>query len=236
MKLLFSLNTGIILIIILLFLLIAGAFIMPSDEAFGLLYVMPLFTWLKEVPFEISWWLVLSIGILFILIFNTILCSIDSIIKKYKKSSFLLIVSPQIMHLGFIFIVLGHLLSSMGGNRLLFQTTEGTWLKFPDGSFVEIKEINVQFDLSGYITDFDMKIIHHKRYDIKEASVMPNRPYIYRGSGLYIKTVYPYPVKQVIVEISREPGAIPALIGGILFASGNIFLLMLKTKRPDRKE
>lgn len=236
MKILFSLNTGIVLLLILLFLLMTGAFIMPSDEAFGLLHVMPLFYWLKEMPFQISWWLILSIGVLVMLAVNTLLCSADSIIKKYKKTNFLLLIAPQIMHLGFLFILLGHLLSSYGGNRELFQVREGTWLSLSDGSIVEIKEIIIRHDNYGYIIDTAMEIIHHSFGNDLRYTVIPNKPFIYKGTGLYIKTARPYPLKEAIVEISREPGAIPAFIGGILFAAGNVALLLTKRSREIKRE
>ncbi|MCX7794391.1 MAG: hypothetical protein N2257_08330 [Thermodesulfovibrionales bacterium] len=234
MRLLLSLNTGIILLMILLLLLIAGALIMPSDEAFGLLYVMPLFNWLKEVPFQLSWWLILSIGVIIILALNTLLCSGDAIIKKYKRTSFLLLVAPQIMHIGFLLILFGHLLSSWGGYRELYIMREGGWLRLPDNSVVEIKDIIFRLDSSGYITEFGMEVLHHKEKTLR-AHIIPNRPYIYKGTGIYIKTVYPYPEKAALVEISREPGAIPALIGAILFASGNIILLM-KHRMKEKME
>lgn len=231
MKILFSLNTGIVLLLILLLLLIAGAFIMPSYEAFSLLYVMPLFYWLKEVPAQVSWWLILSIAVIAMLTVNTLLCSADSIIKKYIKNKFLLIIAPQIMHLGFLFILLSHFLSSYGGNRELFQVREGTWLSLPDGSIVEIKELIIRHDNSGYITDMGMEIIHHSSSHDFRYTVIPNKPFIHKGTGLYLKTASPYPLKSAIVEISREPGAIPALIGAILFVAGNASLLFMKQSR-----
>ncbi len=234
MKVLFSLNTGIVLLLVLLLLLIAGAFVMPAYEAFGLLYVMPLFYWLKEVPLQISWWLILSIGAIAMLTVNTLLCSAESIIKKYKKTNFLLIIAPQIMHLGFLFILLGHLLSSHGGYRELFQVREGTWLRLSDNSIVEIKEIIIRHDDSGYITDMGMDIIYHSFSDYLRYTVVPNKPFIHKGTGLYLKTARPYPLKEAIVEISKEPGAMPALIGGILFVIGNTILLMLRAKRAER--
>lgn len=234
MKLLLSLNTGIVLMVILISLLIAGAFIMPYDEAFGLLYVMPLFYWLKEVPLQISWWLIFSIGILGLLTVNTLLCSAESIIKKYIKTDFLLMAAPQIMHLGFLFILLGHLLSSYGSSKELFMVKEGTWLSLPDDSIVEIKEIIIKQDSSGYIAEMGMEIIHHSS-NIIRYTVMPNKPFIYKGTGLYIKTASPYPVKQAIVEISHEPGAMPALIGAMLFAGGNLALLFIKRSREKDK-
>lgn len=95
---------------------------------------------------------------------------------------------------------------------------------------MEIKEIIIRHNNSGYITDMGMEIIHHSSNTLR-YTVMPNKPFIYKGTGIYIKTASPYPVKEAIVETSEEPGAIPALIGAILFASGNTALLFMKRSR-----
>jgi cytochrome c biogenesis protein ResB len=38
---------------------------------------------------------------------------------------------------------------------------------------------------------------------------------------------------MVLLEVSREPGAVWALVGGILFMTGTIALLVLKMKREE---
>ena len=60
---------------------------------------------------------------------------------------------------------------------------------------------------------------------------MPNKPSIYKGLGVYVKDLRAYPEKMVLLELSREPGAVWALIGGILFMIGTIMLIILKWKR-----
>lgn len=228
--LLVSLNTGIILLTILIALLTAGAFVMPSDEAFGLLYFMPLFSWLREAPLRLSWWLWCAVCLVALLSLNTLFCSTDSLIRKYRKTDSILLIAPQIMHLGFILIITGHLISSCGGYREVIQVREGSWLQLQDGSMVEIKEIFISHDSAGYITDTGLMIVHHSEDGQTAFKVIPNRPFLYRGTGLYIKIAYPYPLKQAIVEISREPGAIPALTGAVLFFGGNVLLLIFRAK------
>ncbi len=228
--LLVSLNTGIVLLILLLAFLMAGALVMPSQEAFGLLYFMPLFSWLKEAPLGLSWWLLCAVVITGLLSINTLFCSMDSIVRKYRKADFILLIAPQIMHLGFIFIIAGHLISSSGGYREIIQVREGSWLQLPDGSMVEIKDILISHDSAGYITEAGLEIVHYFRDGQTGFKVIPNRPFLYRGTGLYIKTAYPYPLKQAIIEIGREPGAIPALTGAVLFFCGNVLLLIFRAK------
>jgi hypothetical protein len=230
-KLLSSLDTGIIILVLLLICFIAGAIIMPSSELFEALYVIPLFYWLKESPFGLSWWLFLAIILTGLLVLNTVVCSLQSISKKSERKNFLLIISPQIMHLGFILIVIGHLSSSYGGSRQLFQIREGSWFEMADNSIAEVKEIILKQDSSGYITDMALKILHHSQRGREEYSVRPNRPFIYKGTGLYIKTSTLYPMKMALIEISHEPGAIPALAGALLFGGGNVILLILKIKK-----
>lgn len=229
-RLLSSLNTGLIILVLLLVSFLAGAFIMPTSELFGALYVIPLFYWLKEVPFSISWWLFLAIILTGLLVFNTLVCSIKAVSKKSEKKNFLLMISPQIMHLGFILIVIGHMSSAYGGYRQLFQIREGSWFEMADTSIVEVKEIILKEDSSGYITDMALKILHHSQKGREEHSVRPNKPFIYKGIGLYIKTSTLYPMKMALIELSHEPGAIPALAGALLFGGGNIILLILKRK------
>jgi len=62
---------------------------------------------------------------------------------------------------------------------------------------------------------------------------LPNKPVFHKGVGVYVKDLRAYPNKMVLLEVSREPGAIWALLGGILFMTGTIALLVFKMKRED---
>ena len=95
---------------------------------------MPLFEWLTETPVAVSWWLWAAIGVLGLLVVNTGLCSIESIRGRYRNTRLLILIAPQIMHAGFLLIVLAHLLSASGGMKQIMPVHEGEVIAFADGT------------------------------------------------------------------------------------------------------
>lgn len=232
LKFFLSLRTSIWLMWFIIAVLFAGAFIMPVKQEFQTIHAQPLFDWLKEQPLGITWWLWGAIGLLVFLTANTLFCSIESVIKKRRAAHWLLLISPQIIHIGFLFILLAHLLSSIGGFKGTAIAREGTILKMPNNVSMQVEKINISIDSLGYIRDWAVDIGYLSDNNIiKTDRIMPNKPSILEGMGVYVKDIQPYPFKAIMLEISREPGAIWALIGGILFALGTITLIILKMKR-----
>ena len=227
-----SLKTAIWLLCLLIVMLLAGAVIMPANEEFQSIHSVPMLEWIKEQPLGLTWWLWSSIGLLTLLTANTLFCSVDSILKKRKVMQWLLILSPQIIHIGFLFILLAHLFSSALGFKGYSAATEGTALELKDKTILHIKNIRISIDNKGYLSDWavDAEYIAGGK-TIKEDSIMPNKPSMYNGLGVYVKDLRAYPEKMVLLELSREPGAVWALIGGILFMTGTIMLIILKWKR-----
>ncbi|MBI4824364.1 MAG: cytochrome c biogenesis protein ResB [Nitrospirae bacterium] len=225
-----SLRTAIWLLIGLLLLLLFGSFIMPKSVEFQSINLLPLFTWLKASPFKVSWWLSGSVFLLFLLTANTILCSIESIIKKHEMKQWLLIISPQIIHIGFLFILLAHLFSSIGSMRANVVAYEGSHLILPNGIVLEMKNIIADLSPDGYIINYraDIGYLEEEGKMLKQDSLSPNEPSFYRGLGLYLKNIQLHPVRVVLLEVSREPGALLALIGGILFLIGTVILVAMK--------
>lgn len=227
-----SLRTSIWLIWGIIAVLFAGAFIMPVRQEFQAIHAQPLFDWLREQPLGITWWLWGAIGLLVLLTINTLFCSVESVIKKRRVTQWLLLISPQIIHIGFLFILLAHLLSSIGGFKGTAIAREGTILRMPNDVSLQVEKINISIDPSGYIRNWSVDIGYMADNGIFKADrIMPNKPSIRDGMGVYVKDIQPYPFKAIMLEISREPGAAWALIGGILFALGTIALIMLKMKR-----
>jgi hypothetical protein len=58
----------------------------------------------------------------------------------------------------------------------------------------------------------------------------PNQPLLYRGMGIYMKSFEFEPRPYAVLLVAKDPGAIWALTGGILFILGAIMLLVLKWK------
>lgn len=231
-NILMSLKTAIWLLCLLIVMLLAGAVIMPANEEFQSIHSVPMLEWINEQPLGLTWWLWSSIGLLALLTVNTLFCSVDSILKKRKVTQWLLILSPQIIHIGFLFILLAHLFSSAQGFKGYSAAAEGTALELKDKTILHIKNIRISIDQNGYLNDWavDAEYIAGGK-TIREDSIKPNRPSIYNGLGVYVKDLRAYPEKMVLLELSREPGAVWALIGGILFMTGTIMLIILKWKR-----
>ncbi len=231
-RFLVSTKTTVWLLCLLLAAFFAGAFIMPSEKAFESIHAVPLLEWMKEQPLKATWWLWASMAVVCALAVNTLLCSVDSVIRKRKVTQWLLLISPQIIHLGFLFMLLAHLLSAMGGFKTYEVGAEGTVLGFSDTGELHIKTINISVDRFGYMTDWavDLEYLSNGR-KVREGRILPNMPVFQDGIGVYVRDLRAFPEKLVLLELSREPGAFWAFIEGILFMAGTVTLLMLKMKR-----
>lgn len=229
-----SLRTCLWLLLALLCILLYGSFIMPLKEEFQTLHVVPLFEWMTENSLGVVWWLWAAVVVLSLLTANTLLCSIESVLKKRGAKSLLLVLSPQVIHVGFLFVLLAHLLSSYGGSRETGFVANGTVVPLANGTSVLFEEIKAEADSSGYVSDWSAGISYLREgARFKSDVIKPNSPSFHNGFGIYIKTVrfQPYPV--ALIEVSRDPGASWALVGGILFLAGMTALLALKIKREN---
>lgn len=230
---LLSLRTTIYLLIALLCLFLYGSISMPLNEEFQLLHIMPLLRWMIDNPIGITWWLWCSLAVSSLLAANTVFCSIESIIRKSESKQRLLIISPQIIHIGFLFILIAHLLSSLGNFKGTAVVSNGSVLNLPNGLSVSFPSINAVVDSSGYMTDWSADIEYARGEKLFKDSIRPNEPSFLDGLGIYIKTVRMEPYPTAVIEVSREPGAPWALAGGILFLAGTVILLVLKIRREE---
>jgi hypothetical protein len=227
-----SLRTALWLLLALLCLLLYGSFLMPVREGFQGLLMMPLFQWLEKYPAGLTWWLWAAIVILSLLTANTLICSIESVIKRRGSRNILLVFSPQVIHIGFLFVLLGHLLSSSGNYRASGYVTEGASLSLPENETVVFDHIAADIGPSGYVTDWSAEIRYLKEGNqVAAAVIKPNSPSFRNGYGIYVKTVDFRSTPIALVELSRDPGAAWVLVGGILFLAGMSGLLALRIKR-----
>ncbi|NOY64838.1 MAG: cytochrome c biogenesis protein ResB [Nitrospirae bacterium] len=226
-----SVRTTNILIFILMGILFAGALVMPLFPSYREINNTNLFNWLSEVPLSESWWLYLAILTIGLLIINTIVCSIESIIKKDRTKRWPLVISPQLIHLGFAFIMLAHFLSSYMAAHGFIVLQEGQGIRFRNGDTLYLERINYSLQ-KGYIThmDVDLKYITPEGATMKLKS-SPNNPAIIRGTGIYLKDMDIMSAKRVLLQISRDPGAVWALVGGMLFIIGTTLLVTLRIRQ-----
>ena len=223
-----SLNFGLRLMAGVTLLLAIGSFVLGPEES-ARLNSMPLFVWLTEAPLVVGWWLWLSIVLLALLGFNTVLCSIQSLCRKGGRAGLLLRLAPHAMHAGFLLIALAHLVSSVGGFKEGVEVGEGMVIDLTQGR-VLIERLDAQVGIQGYVTDFSATVMDsHGRRGI----IRPNEPFFSQGLGLYLKQVELYPKKLGIMEIHREPGAGLALAGALLFIAGNVVVVARKKEKES---
>jgi hypothetical protein len=231
LNILFSLRTALWLLGASLALFFAGAFIMPGHNEFQALHSMPLFDWLQKQSINITWWLWALIGVLSALSVNTLFCSIESIIKKRKVTQWLLLISPQIIHIGFLFILLAHLLSGIGASQQVAAVREGSLLKIPGGKILKIQDIDVTLDYYGYVSDWKVKVEYvSDGKTVGKDTIMPNNSSDSMGVNIIVKKIRPHPNAAALLQLNREPGAVWALTGGILFMVGITTLIILKIR------
>lgn len=227
----FSLRTTLWLLALSLVMLLAGAFIMPGSREFQSLHSMPLFDWILQQAAETTWWLWGLIGILAVLTVNTLFCSVESIIKKRKVTQWLLLISPQVIHIGFLFVLLAHLLSAVGASQFAAVAREGSLIRITDDTSLRVKNINIRLDYYGYISDWEVGVEFISGDKVfSEDSIKPNDPSVKTGFNINVKDLRPPPHESVLLQINKEPGAVWALIGGGLFMVGIITLIILKIR------
>ncbi|MEI6205187.1 MAG: hypothetical protein WCP20_00255 [Desulfuromonadales bacterium] len=224
-SLLASLDLAIWLLGGVMALLATGSFVCDAGSGIN---DMALLAWLAEVPIRMSWWLWGTLGLLALLSLNTVLCSLESLRAKWLRGSLLVRMAPQLMHVGFLFIVLAHLFTAYGGLKDGGSLPEGGTFSFPDGSRVELTRLEVRMGPMGMPLDFSGTLRHLTSSGELNAVFSPNHPYFYKGFGVYLKQVEPFPVKRAIVEVHREPGAGLALVGAVFFTIANILLIWLR--------
>lgn len=228
----FSLGTTLWLLGLLLVILFAGALIMPGRQEFQNIHSIPMFEWLVKQPLAITWWMWSLTLVLLVLAVNTIFCSADSIIRKRKVTRWLLLISPQIIHIGFLFILLAHLLSAFGSSQTFAAAGEGSLLKLSENNTVlHVRDINIYTGPEGHISGWEVIVEYlADGKPFRRDNIRPNKPSVQSGLNIIAKDFRASPHRAVLLQINREPGAFWALAGGILLIAGIVILVVLRIK------
>lgn len=216
-----SLNLGLWLMAGVMLALAAGSFSRASSEGGGL-NEMPLLIWLQQAPVSWSWWLWLCVALIAILSLNALLCTIEALRKKGRS------IAPHLMHAGFLLVVLAHLFSAYGGFKQQMQLYEGGSIGFPDGERVRVERITAEVGPMGMMSGYRAEL---RLNGGALTGVQPNQPMFHKGYGIYLKDVALNPAPIALFEIHREPGALAALLGALLFTAGNLIWLMQRKGR-----
>jgi cytochrome c biogenesis protein ResB len=231
-----SLKTTVWLLLALIVMFFLGSYMMPAHRGiFGPMNDMLLFDWMQEVAFpnpRQTWWFFASLALLVLLTINTLVCSFQAIKGKWSRSDFLLRISPQIIHIGFLCILLAHLLGAGMGYRLSGMLPEGASAKLPEDRALRLLAVRVTLDPAGHPRDWGADVeVYEKGARVAAGSLGPNQPLFYQGTGIYLKSFDLDRVPSALLMVNKDPGALWALAGGMLFIIGSSVLLALKWKR-----
>ena len=233
-RLLVSIEVCLLLLALLCISMGAGSFLLAGEHAAGI-NAMPLIDWLLAVPVGVTWWLWLSVAALVLLAFCTLLCSSETVWARLGKGSLPTLLAPQLIHAGFLLIILAHLVSAMWSSVRQLEVREGSLAALPDGSLFRVAGISVAMSPGGMPIGFSSELATNPHNPLVRTVIKPNHPWLSGGYGVYIKQAEVYPFKRALLEIHREPGAGLALAGAVLFVVGNVLLLVIRSKAHENE-
>jgi len=231
-----SLKTTVWTLLALITLFFVGSYMMPVHRSiFASMNDDLLFRWtarIASVNIPYTWWFFAAVTGLAMLTINTLACSIRAVTGKWTRSEFLLRISPQIIHLGFLFILLAHLLGAGWGYRISGALPEGSYARLPGGRTLYLQSVRADINPRGTPEGWSAEVALYQNNELLAAGTLgPNQPLLYRGMGIYMKSFEFEPRPYAVLLVAKDPGAIWALTGGILFILGAIMLLVLKWKK-----
>jgi len=231
-----SLKTAVWLLTGLICVFFLGSYLMPAyRDVHGAMNDRLLFDWIGQVAVDHFWvtgWFFLALAALILLTINTIVCSIQAIRGKWSREDFLLRIAPQVVHAAFLIILLAHLLGAGWGYRLSGMLPEGASARLPENRVLFLREVRAESDARGYVRDWSARVILYENgVSVADGVLGPNSPLFYRGMGVYLKSFDLERSPSAFLLVTRDPGAVWALAGSILFMIGTVIILFLKWKK-----
>ncbi len=231
-----SLKTTVWTLFGLVCLFFIGSYMMPVHRAvFAPMNDVLLFQWIEDLAAQNlwqTWWFFAVLAGLVLLTINTIVCSILAIRGKWSRADVLRRLSPQVIHIGFLFILLAHLLGAGWGYKLSGMMNEGAFARLPEGRTLSLRSLDAKTDPSGYMRDWSAEVsLYENDKMVKSGTLGPNRPLFYHGVGIYLKSLSFEQGTAALILVNKDPGALWALAGSIFFMIGAIALLVLKWKK-----
>lgn len=233
-----SLKTTVWTLFALICVFFLGSYLMPAHrEAHGGMNDRLLFQWVADTAQDHPWatsWFFLSLAGLALLAANTVVCCWQAIRGRWSREDFLLRIAPQVVHIGFLCILLAHLLGAGWGYRLGGALPVEMSARLPDDRVLYLNDLRPKVDDTGRLLDWGADIILFENGQSVARGVLgPNKPLFHDGMGIYLKSFdleNDRPVAYLMVN--RDPGAVWALAGAVLFVLGTTVILALKWKRP----
>ena len=228
-----SLKTTVWTLLALVVLFFIGSYMMPAHrEVFVRMNDDILFRWARNTAMgELwsTWWFFAATAGLVLLTINTIVCSFQAIKGRWSRDDFLQRLATQVIHVGFLCILLAHLLGAGWGYKLSGVMPEGAYAPLPEDKALQLHQVRVQTNVRGFMIDWSADVsLYENNQLVKSGTLGPNVPLFYKGTGIYLKSLNFDRGPAAVLLIAKDPGAVWALVGGILFMLGSVTLLAMK--------
>jgi hypothetical protein len=210
--------------------------------------------WLKNIGWQqprISWWLFLLLFLLLLLGINTVACSVDRLLqllplrKKTPKFEFCVTIMPTLIHIAFIVILCGHLLSSFTGSVEKVSCAAGQTIELSRQRTLQVLAVryethsrpaSLQGKLKGASADLHYRAPFHESNFT--ASILA--PVFYGGYSFHLDSVDKYArTKELRLVIRRDWGIrliIPGFIIIISLMAWYFPALLVLKKKSNSKE
>ena len=210
-----------------------GSLMLPTHLAFfSGIDETPLFEWLREAgEFGNTWWIysmVICFGLLGV---TTALCTLDALLKLRGRRDLIVRLFPQLMHIGVLLIMLGHLLTAWQGTRVDLLLEEGQSAELAGGIVMTVERVGIEGEKEGYYDDWQAHLIFTGDDGNKQESLLrPVSPVSMGGRSLFFRSITLPPKDSgqrpsALIRVVRDPGVLWALAGGLLLVIGAIGFL-----------
>ena len=233
---LISLNTVFVLFALTIAFCLIGSLMLPGNLAFfSGIDDAPLFEWLSDSgDLAMLWWIYFLIASVAGLALSTIACTIEALLKR-SSLGLLYKFSPQVMHLGVLLVMLGHLLTGAMGHRADLLISEGSSGEIAPGLEVRVVHVGEESNEAGTaIRWLAVLDIYKDGTMLEQRDLVPTRPVYVDGFGLFFDTFNQGgrgETPSAVIQVTRDPGALWALAGGVLVTLGGIGFIY--SRRPQ---
>ncbi len=163
-----------------------------NPQAFQKLDHTILFQWLVSsglTNMNLSLWIYILIFLIFIFALNTAACTADRIITIVLTRRPWHTISPQLVHIGFLIALLGHLIGSVYGFRSQGNLlVEGKNMPVPyhDGLLLRLDGVDTEISENGELNSIETKVtLLYGDSEVASKSITINGPLIYKGTAFY---------------------------------------------------
>lgn len=200
---------------------------------------------------ELSWWFFALLFILLLLGINTVACSIDRLLRllpqrrRMAKLEFAVSLTPTLVHLVFILVLGGHLLSSFTGSVEKVTCAAGQAVTLPDGRSLQVLAVryatharpaSIAGKLKGMSADLRFRA---SGFD-GEFTVAILSPAHRAGYSFFLDSVDKYArTRELRLVVRRDPGIrliLPGLLVIILLMAWYFPALIALKNRCQSKE